>query len=103
MMYEMVGNPEKDQELMRAASPVFHMDKVKCPLFIAQGATDPRVNIDESDQVVAAMKERGVEVQYMVKQDEGHGFRNEENRFEFYEAMDKFLDKHIGSGFLPER
>lgn len=103
MMYEMVGNPEEDKEMMTAASPVFHMDKVKCPLFIAQGATDPRVNKDESDQVVAAMKERGVEVEYMVKENEGHGFRNEENRFEFYEAMDKFLDKHIGTGFKAVR
>jgi hypothetical protein len=49
-----------------------------------------------SDLVVEALKARGVEVQYLVKDNEGHGFRNEENRFEFYEAMDKFLDQHIG-------
>jgi dipeptidyl aminopeptidase/acylaminoacyl peptidase len=98
MMHEMVGHPEKDKEMMTAASPVFHVDKIKCPLFIAQGAQDPRVKKDESDQVVAAMKERGIEVEYMVKENEGHGFRNEENRFEFYEAMEKFLDQHIGDG-----
>ena len=103
MMYEMVGDPEKDEDLMHAASPVYHMDKVKCPLFIAQGAMDPRVNKDESDQVVAAMKERGVEVQYMVKENEGHGFQNEENRFEFYEAMEAFLAKHVGTGYIPVR
>lgn len=83
---------------MREASPVFHMDKVKCPLFIAQGANDPRVNKAESDQVVEALKARGIEVQYMVKDNEGHGFHNEENRFDFYGAMEKFLDQHIGSG-----
>ncbi len=101
-MYEMVGDPVKDSLMMREASPVFHVDKIKVPLFIAQGATDPRVNKDESDQVVEALKARGVEVQYLVKDNEGHGFRNEENRFEFYKAMDKFLDQHIGSGYTAK-
>ncbi|MEM9051588.1 MAG: S9 family peptidase [Bacteroidota bacterium] len=97
MMYEMVGDPENeaDSVMMRSASPVFHADKITSPLFVAQGAQDPRVNVDESDQMVAAMKERGVEVQYMVKEDEGHGFRNEENRFEFYTAMEAFLASHL--------
>ncbi|MFZ1333045.1 MAG: S9 family peptidase [Flavobacteriales bacterium] len=99
MMYEMVGDPQADSLLMRSASPVFHVDKIACPLFIAQGAKDPRVNVDESDQVVAALKARGIEVQYLLKENEGHGFRNEENRLEFYAAMDKFLDEHIGSGY----
>ena len=62
---------------------------------IAQGARDPRVNKDESDQVVDALKARGVEVQYMVKDNEGHGFHNDENKFEFYEAMEKFLVEHL--------
>jgi dipeptidyl aminopeptidase/acylaminoacyl peptidase len=95
MMYEMVGNPEKDKDYMYAASPVFHIDKIKSPLFVVQGANDPRVNIDESDQIVAALRKRGVEVLYMVKYDEGHGFHNEENRFEFYKAMLGFLKKHL--------
>jgi dipeptidyl aminopeptidase/acylaminoacyl peptidase len=95
MMYEMVGHPEKDKKLMHAASPVFHVDRIKAPLFIAQGRMDPRVNVNESDQVVEALKKRGIEVPYMVKDNEGHGFRNEENRFEFYEAMEKFLEKHL--------
>lgn len=98
MMYEMVGDPKADSLLLRAASPVFFVDRIKAPLFIAQGATDPRVNKAESDQVVEALKARGVEVQYLVKDNEGHGFRNEENRFEFYDAMDRFLAQHIGSG-----
>ena len=79
------------------ASPVFSADKIKAPLLIAQGAKDPRVAKDESDQMVEAMKKRGVEVEYLVKDNEGHGFQNEENRFEFYEAMERFLKKHIGS------
>jgi dipeptidyl aminopeptidase/acylaminoacyl peptidase len=103
MMYEMVGNPENQEDslMLRSASPVFHADKIQVPLFIAQGAQDPRVNKDESDQMVEAMRERGVEVEYLVKDNEGHGFRNEENRFEFYRAMEKFLAKHLEN--VPEK
>jgi dipeptidyl aminopeptidase/acylaminoacyl peptidase len=96
MFYEMVGHPEEDSAMLAEVSPVFHADKVEAPLFIAQGANDPRVNKAESDQMVEAMRERGVEVKYMVKEDEGHGFRNEENRMEFYREMEVFLAKHIG-------
>jgi len=62
---------------------------------LAQGAKDPRVNVEESNQMVAALKKRGVEVEYMLKENEGRGFANEENRFEFYEAMERFLAKHL--------
>ena len=95
MMYEMVGNPKTDSLMLRKVSPVFHVDKIIAPLFIAQGANDPRVNIDESDQIVEAMKKQGVFVEYMVKEDEGHGFHNEENRFDFYRAMEAFLNKQM--------
>ena len=95
-MYEMVGNPEKDKELLTAASPVFHVDKIRAPLFVIQGAKDPRVNIEESNQIVEALRKRGIDVPYLVKENEGHGFRNEENRFEVYEAMEAFLEKHVG-------
>ena len=96
MFYEMVGDPEKEQELLKAASPLFHVDNIKVPLFIAQGANDPRVPKAESDQMVEALKVRGIEVPYMVKENEGHGFANEENRFDFYRAMEKFLGKYLG-------
>jgi dipeptidyl aminopeptidase/acylaminoacyl peptidase len=94
-MHEMVGDPEKDKALLTATSPVFHVDRIRTPLFIAQGANDPRVNKDESDQVVAALKRRGVAVEYMVKDNEGHGFQNEENRMAFYTAMEQFLALHM--------
>jgi dipeptidyl aminopeptidase/acylaminoacyl peptidase len=94
-LYDMVGNPEKDAERLKATSPVFHADRIKTPLFIAQGARDPRVNKAESDQMVQALVKRGVEVKYMVKDNEGHGFHNEENRFEFYAAMESFLAQHL--------
>ncbi len=95
MMYTMVGNPETDSTLMAAASPALHTDKIKAPLFVIQGANDPRVNIDEADQIVRSLRARGVEVPYLVKYDEGHGFHNEENRFESYKAMVGFFAKHL--------
>jgi dipeptidyl aminopeptidase/acylaminoacyl peptidase len=95
MFYEMVGDPIKDSALLAAASPVLHADKIKTPLFVAQGANDPRVNKAESDQMVEALKKRGVDVEYMVKNDEGHGFSNEDNRTDFYKSMEKFFAKHL--------
>ena len=96
MMYEMIGNPETEKELLKAASPIFHVDSIKVPLFVAQGANDPRVKQSESDQIVKALKDRGVDVPYMLKENEGHGFSNEENKFDFYREMLNFLKKHIG-------
>ena len=95
MMYEQVGNPETDHDLLAAASPALHADKIRVPLFIAQGANDPRVNKAESDQMVEALRKNGVEIEYMVKENEGHGFHNQENRFDFYRAMEKFLAKYL--------
>ncbi|MDA3818676.1 MAG: S9 family peptidase [Prolixibacteraceae bacterium] len=95
MFHAMMGHPVEDSLMMVQVSPVFHADSIKAPLFVAQGANDPRVNINESDQIVEALESRGVDVQYMVKEDEGHGFRNEENRFDFYRAMIMFLDEHL--------
>jgi dipeptidyl aminopeptidase/acylaminoacyl peptidase len=94
-MHSMVGNPELDHERLVATSPALNADKIKTPLLIAQGAHDPRVNKDESDQMVAALKARGVTVEYIVKDDEGHGFHNDENKFEFYGRMEKFLIEHL--------
>ena len=99
MLCEMVGDPERDAERFRATSPYFHAERIRAPLLVAQGANDPRVRKDESDQIVAALRARGVEVEYLVKDDEGHGFQNEENRFEFYRAMERFLRRHLA---LPE-
>ncbi|NJO89665.1 MAG: S9 family peptidase [Chloroflexia bacterium] len=102
MLYEMVGDPVADSLLLAEASPLFHVDKIKVPMLVAQGANDPRVPKPESDQIVEALKAKGIEVEYIVKDNEGHGFRNEENRFDFYRAMEKFLEKHIGEP-MPEK
>ena len=95
MLYEMVGHPQTDSLMLAEVSPVFHVDQIQAPLFVAQGANDPRVNKDESDQIVEALESRGIDVEYMVKDNEGHGFRNEENRFDFYRAMITFLDEYL--------
>ncbi len=95
MLYEMVGDPNSDYAMMEAVSPALHADRIKAPLLIAQGAKDPRVKKLESDQIVEALKKRGVKVEYIVEPEEGHGFHNEENRFKFYRAMESFLRLHL--------
>ena len=86
---------EADQKIMTAVSPALNVDKITKPLFVIQGANDPRVNIDESDQVVQSMRARGIEVPYMVKYDEGHGFSHEANKVELYKAMLGFFAQHL--------
>ena len=95
MIHEMVGHPERDAEQWRATSPLFQAERIRAPLLVVQGAQDPRVRKEESDQIVAALRQRGVPVEYLVKENEGHGFSNEENRFEFYRAMEAFLTEHL--------
>jgi dipeptidyl aminopeptidase/acylaminoacyl peptidase len=95
MYQEMVGNPATDGEYLRKASPVFHTDKIQAPLLIAQGARDSRVSINETDQLVKELRKRKVPVTYLVKPNEGHVFRNEENRLDFYLHLEKFLQKNL--------
>lgn len=85
----------KEAKIAREVSPVFQVDKITKPLFVVQGANDPRVNIAESDQIVSALRGRGVAVPYMVKYNEGHGFAREENRMEFYNIMLGFLAQYL--------
>lgn len=96
IMYKKVGNPITEQAFLRSRSPVFYADKIVAPLFIAQGYHDPRVNHAEAEQIVAALRKNGKPVEYMVKMDEGHGFRNPENRLDFYSKMESFLAQYLG-------
>lgn len=96
MEYEEIGDPVKDEVLLRSVSPVFHAEQIRIPLLVAQGVNDPRVNKAESDQIVEAVRRAGKDVVYLVKDNEGHGFQNEENRFDFYRAMEGFFRKHLG-------
>ena len=97
MLQELVGDPVKDSLLLAEVYTALHADRIKVPLFIAQGANDPRVNKAESDQMVEALKKRGIDVEYMVKNDEGHGFANENNQIDFYKAMEAFFAKHLSA------
>jgi dipeptidyl aminopeptidase/acylaminoacyl peptidase len=96
MMYKRVGDPRTEEEMLRERSPLFKVDSVKIPMLIAQGANDPRVVQAESDQFVEAMRENGLEVDYIVFEDEGHGFAKPENRLRFYGDAEVFLARHMG-------
>ncbi len=95
VLYKRVGNPVTEKDFLRSRSPVYFADKIEAPLFIAQGYNDPRVNHAESEQIVAALKKNGKPVEYMVKMDEGHGFRNPENRLDFYGKIEGFLNQYL--------
>jgi len=94
-LYKELGNPETDEEMLRAISPVFHADKITKPLIILQGANDPRVLKAESDDMVEAIKGKGGVVEYVVFDDEGHGFRKNDNRIKGFNAVLAFLDKYL--------
>lgn len=98
MFHERMGNPDdpEDAEMLRAQSPLFAADQIEDPLLVIQGANDPRVKQHESDQIVVALRERGLPVEYLVAPDEGHGFRGEENRLAMIVAVEEFLAEHIG-------
>ncbi|MBB6370405.1 alpha/beta hydrolase family protein [Chryseobacterium shigense] len=89
-----LDNPE-EAKTAKEVSPVFQIDKIRKPLFVVQGANDPRVNINESDQIVKAMRAKGFEVPYLVKYDEGHGFGKEPNRLELYKYMLGFFAENF--------
>jgi dipeptidyl aminopeptidase/acylaminoacyl peptidase len=95
-MYKTIGHPQTDEELLKQRSPLFHVDKIKCPLLIAQGAHDPRVKKAESEQIVEALKKHGICHEYMLFEDEGHGFVKDENRKTFYAKVEEFLADHLG-------
>jgi len=94
-----VGNPDDPEQLadMLARSPITKVDQIRTPLLVVQGANDVRVVQAESDNLVEALRGRGVEVEYMVKEDEGHGFVNPDNTIDMFNAVDRFLAKHLGN------
>jgi dipeptidyl aminopeptidase/acylaminoacyl peptidase len=94
--YRRVGDPAKDTEFLWSRSPLSRVSDIRIPLLIAQGANDPRVKQAESEQIVAALKEAGIDYEYMLFPDEGHGFAKPENRLLFYAAAERFLARHLG-------
>jgi dipeptidyl aminopeptidase/acylaminoacyl peptidase len=91
-----VGDPAKDRDFLWSRSPLSVADRIRIPLLIAQGANDPRVKQAESEQIVAALEKAGIEHDYMLFPDEGHGFAKPENRLKFFAAADKFLSRYLG-------
>ncbi len=107
MFYKRMGNPNTEEGVnqLKDQSPLFHAEKIKVPLLVVQGANDPRVKQAESDQIVIAMRNLGLPVEYLVAPDEGHGFARPENNMAFIAAMEKFLARHLGGRYqedMPE-
>ncbi|MGH3213810.1 MAG: S9 family peptidase [Trebonia sp.] len=98
-LYRRVGNPETDAEFLWSRSPLSRARDIRIPLLIAQGANDPRVKQAESEQIVAALTEAGIEHEYLLFPDEGHGFAKPENRIKFYTAAERFLARYLGGRY----
>ena len=96
MLHRRVGNPETEEDFLWSRSPLSKVDKIRIPMLIAQGANDPRVKQAESEQIVGAMQEKGIDHEYMLFEDEGHGFAKPDNRLRFYATAEKFLARHLG-------
>ncbi|WP_223600732.1 S9 family peptidase [Chryseobacterium sp. GVT01B] len=103
-LYGMVGDPktEEGKKRMHDASPLFSVDKINKPLLIVQGANDPRVKQAEADQIVIALRDKGKKVNYILADDEGHGFRKPINSMAMYAETEKFLAEVIGGRYQKE-
>lgn len=99
MFHKRVGNPDTEKTFLESRSPLFKVENIKIPLLIAQGANDPRVKQNESEQIVQALKNKRIEYEYMLFSDEGHGFAKPQNRIKFYAAAEKFLAKHLNGRY----
>ncbi|HTN47347.1 MAG TPA: S9 family peptidase [Flavipsychrobacter sp.] len=98
---ERMGNYEtpEGEKFLKEISPLFHVDKIRAPLMVVQGANDPRVKKAESDQIVIAMRDKKLPVEYLLAMDEGHGFHDTKNNMAFLAAAEKFLAKHLGGRY----
>ncbi len=97
-LYAEVGDPVKDKDFLIATSPLFHAKEIRKPLMVIQGVNDPRVIKPESDEIVEAVKKNGVPVEYLVFDDEGHGFSKKKNQLEANRRILEFLDRHLLAG-----
>jgi dipeptidyl aminopeptidase/acylaminoacyl peptidase len=97
--HQRVGDPATEEEFLWSRSPLSRVDSIRIPILVAQGANDPRVKQAESEQIVAAMRDKGIDHRYLLYPDEGHGFAKPENRMHFFAEAEKFLAKHLGGRF----
>lgn len=95
MIYEMLGNPEKDYEYFKQVSPIFNADKINSAIFISQGGNDTRISTEEVSSFVKSLQKHNNNVKYLYMNDEGHGFRKLENRYTLYKEIEEFLDKNL--------
>ena len=95
LLYTKIGNPFEEEEYLKSISPLFHAEKIERPLLVLQGVNDPRVLKVESDEIVESLKRNDVPVEYVVFEDEGHGFKKKANRIRGANAMLTFLDKYL--------
>jgi len=91
-----IGDVDTDEEFNKKISPLYHVDAIKAPLLIGQGANDPRVKQAEADQIAFSMKDKGIPVEYVLYPDEGHGFARPDNRIDFNGRVELFLKEHLG-------
>ena len=98
---EIFGDAEKDEEYNRKISPLFHVDKLRAPLLIGQGVNDPRCKMQESEQIVNAIRKQSLPVDYVVYSDEGHGFFRPENKLDFNGRVEQFFSRHLGGRSEP--
>jgi len=95
MYYEIIGNPETEPGLIKAMSPVFHSENINIPVFIAQGGKDSWSAVNETNQFVQKLRKRNIPITYMLREEEGRYFRNEENRIQFYRELGAFFEKYL--------
>jgi dipeptidyl aminopeptidase/acylaminoacyl peptidase len=95
-MHRRVGDPATEADMLRDRSPLTHVDKIRIPLLVVQGANDPRVKQAEAEQIVAALRDKALPHSYLLFDDEGHGMAKPENRETFFAAAEAFLAEHLG-------
>jgi dipeptidyl aminopeptidase/acylaminoacyl peptidase len=96
-----IGDVEHDDQLNRDLSPLYHVDQIRVPILIGQGANDPRVNIRNSDLIVDALRKKNLPVMYLVYPDEGHGLARPQNNLDFFGRVEEFLANHLGGHAEP--
>ncbi|HEY2957191.1 MAG TPA: S9 family peptidase [Actinomycetota bacterium] len=102
LFHTRVGNPETEADFLWSRSPLSRVEQIRIPVLIVQGANDPRVKQAESEQIVAAMRDKGIAYEYLLFEDEGHGFAKPGNRLRFYAKAERFLAEHLGGRHEPE-
>ncbi len=103
IVWDRIGHPERDAELLWSQSPLKHVDKIVKPLLMAHGANHPRIPIDEVREMVELLRVAGKDIEFVAYADEGEGFAIPENRVDFYDRAEKFLAKHLGGRYEPSR